>query len=66
MLWFYWKGGEPGVSLSSRAVPREASRGLLIANACHSLGAGFLCKLSILLFSFLILICMLQGWHVYF
>ena len=35
------------------------------ANACRSLGMGFLYKLSTLLFSFLILICMLQGWHVY-
>lgn len=34
------------------------------ANACRSLRTGF-CQLSILLFSFLILICMLQGWHVY-
>lgn len=36
------------------------------AGACPSFGMGFLCKLSILLFSFfLILICMFQGWHVY-
>lgn len=70
MLRLYWKGGEPGVSLSSRAVPPGGISGAseskeVSANACHSLGTGFLCKLSILLFSFLILICMLPGRHVY-
>lgn len=34
------------------------------ASAHHSPGTGFLHRLSILLFSGLILICMLQGWHV--
>lgn len=39
MLWLYWKGGEAGVSLSSGAVPREASRGLLIAERVQQMPA---------------------------
>lgn len=69
MLWLYWKQGEPGVSLSSRTVPWEAAFGALgskehSASAHYSLGTVFLHRLGILLFSGLILICMLQGWHV--
>lgn len=39
MLWLYWKGGEAGVSLSSRAAPREASRGLLMAERVQQMPA---------------------------
>lgn len=45
---------------SSEALGRKEGS----ASARHSLGTGFLHRLSILLFSGLILICMLQGWHV--
>lgn len=70
MLGLYWKQGEPGVSLSSKGCAWRGVSGASdskegSANACHSLGMGSPWKLSILLFSFLILICMLQGWHVY-
>lgn len=43
------EGGEPGIGL---AVPQEASRGLVIVKRVQPFGLGFLCKLSILLFSF--------------
>lgn len=43
------EGGKPGISL---AVPQEASRGLVIVKRVQPFGLGFLCKLSILLFSF--------------
>lgn len=69
MLWLYLKQGEPGVSLNSRTVLCEAAFGAFgskesSASARYSLGTGFLRRLSILLFSGLILICMLQAWHV--
>lgn len=57
MLWVYWKGGraksqpeQQGCASGGISGASDSKEGS--ANACRSLRMGFLCKVSILLFSF--------------